>query len=327
MKTKLIAVGACLFEALSRAPESLAQDWPTRPVTLVAPFSAGGPADTMARILAPRLSELLGVQVIVENIGGAGGMVGTARVAKAAPDGYQFVIGSVGTHAHSQSLYRKPLYDAAADFAPVALIADTPIALVARKGLPVVTLQEFASYAKAYQTKMQYGSGGSGSPGHLACALLNTAIGVSIVHVPYRGGGPALQDMIAGRIDYQCLSTSVARPQIESETIKAIAILGPHRSQAIPNLVSSSEQGLPNLDAGIWQAFFFPRGTSPEIVRRLHRATVATLRTPSIRTKLADLGAIIVAPDRQSPEYLDRFVRNEVKKWAATIKAANIRLN
>src|SRR5215470_4043834 len=181
-----------------------AQDWPTRPLTMVAPAAAGSANDVVARILTPRLSELLGQQVIVENLGGAGGMTGAARVARAAPDGYQFVFGNVGTHAASQTLYEKPLYNAAIDFAPVALVAEQPIVLIARRDYPANNLQDFVAYAKANQAKMQYGSAGVGSAVHLACALLNAAIGVEITHLPYRGGNPAMQDLIAGRTDYQC---------------------------------------------------------------------------------------------------------------------------
>jgi tripartite-type tricarboxylate transporter receptor subunit TctC len=260
----------------------------------------------------------------VETIGGAGGTIGTSRVAKAAPDGYQFVLGSVGTHAQSQSLLQKPQYDAARDFAPVALIVETPVVLVTRRDLPPTNLQEFISYAKSNQKRIQYGSGGAGSPAHLACALLNAAIGVNVVHIPFRGGGPAMQEMIAGRIDYQCLATSVALPQIAAKTIRPIALLGRERSQALPHLASAHEQGLVNLDAGVWQAFFLPKRTPVEIVRKLNGATVATMTTASVQAKLEKLGAVVVAPERRSPEYLQQFVISEIKKWAAVIKAAAI---
>ena len=198
-----------------------AQEWPIRPVTMVVPFAAGGPGDVLGRILAPRLSELLGQPVIVENVGGGGGSIGSSRVAKAAPDGYQFVYGNVGTHAQYQLLYKKPLYDAASNFAPVALITETSSVLIVRKDLPVSDLPEFIAYAKANQTKMQYGSGGPGSPQHLTCELFNAAIGVNIIHVPYRGGGQAMQDLIAGLVDYLCPTTPIAIAQIEAKLVKA----------------------------------------------------------------------------------------------------------
>src|SRR6266516_134884 len=180
---RLIRFVVVALAVLNLGP-ALSQDWPTRPVTMVVPFAAGGPADTVARILAPGLSELLGQQVIIENMGGSGGMTGAARVAKAAPDGYQFVLGNVGTHAANQTFYKTPLYNAATDFAPVMLIAQTPLVLLARKDLPANNLQEFIAYAKAHQASMQYGSGGAGSASHLACVLLNAAVGLNVTHDP-----------------------------------------------------------------------------------------------------------------------------------------------
>ncbi|TMJ85706.1 MAG: tripartite tricarboxylate transporter substrate binding protein BugD [Alphaproteobacteria bacterium] len=240
---RLIRFVVVALAVLNLGP-ALSQDWPTRPVTMVAPFAAGGPADTVARILAPGLSELLGQQVIIENMGGSGGMTGAARVAKAAPDGYQFVLGNVGTHAANQTFYKTPLYNAATDFAPVMLIAQTPLVLLARKDLPADNLREFIAYAKTNQTSMQFGSGGAGSASHLACVLLNTAVGINVTHVPYRGAAPAMQDLIAGRIDYQCPDTPIAIAQIQSKMVKAIAILTRNRSPSLPAQATAHEQGL-----------------------------------------------------------------------------------
>src|SRR5271166_4005964 len=207
---RLLQFAAVVLAGLECTEPALSQQWPTRPMTMVVPFAAGGPADTVGRILAPRLSELLGQQVVIENVGGSGGMTGSSRVARAAPDGYQFVLGNVGTHAANQTFYRSPLYNAATDFAPVMLIAQTPLVLLARKELPADNLSEFIAYVKANQSSMQYGSGGAGSASHLACVLLNAAIGVAVTHVPYRGAAPAMQDLIAGRIDYQCPDSPIA---------------------------------------------------------------------------------------------------------------------
>src|SRR3981189_112344 len=182
------------------ATPAAAQDFPNRPVTMIIPFAAGGPTDVLGRIVGARMSEVLGQQVVIENVGGAGGMTGAARVAQAAPDGYTFVLGTVGTHAQGQSLYKKPLYNAATDFTPVALIAEVPIGLITRKALPVNNLQEFVAYAKANQAKMQYGSAGAGSATHLGCVLLNYLIGVDITHVPYPGTRPTKHDHNGGRI-------------------------------------------------------------------------------------------------------------------------------
>jgi tripartite-type tricarboxylate transporter receptor subunit TctC len=303
---------------------ALAQSWPTRPVTMVVPAAAGSSIDVIARVLSPGLSKQLGRQVIVENIGGAGGMTASARVAKAAPDGYQFVLGHSGTHAINQTLFKKPLYDAAADFAPVALIAELPIVLIARQNFPAANLKEFIAYAKANQAKMQYGSAGAGTTVHLACELLNAAIGIKITHIPYRGGGPAMQDLIAGLIDYQCVTTAAALPQIEGKIVKPVAILMKGRSPTLPELPSAHEQGLTDFEAVNWNAFFFPRGTPAPIIQRLNQATFATINTPSVQTKLQDDGAMVPAPERRSSEYLKEFVRSEIDKWEATIKASGL---
>ena len=275
------AIGLVL-NAFVPAP-GVAQDWPTRPITMVVPFAAGGATDVIGRILNPHLSEILGQQVIIENIGGAGGMIGAHRVAKAAPDGYQFVLGTAGTHAQNQTLYKHPLYNAATDFAPVVLVAEQPLVLIARKDLPANNLQEFIAYTKANQGKMQYGSAGAGSATHLACALLNVAIGVNVPHVSYRGGGHAMQDLIAGRIDYQCPNASAAIPQLESGLVKAIAILTKNRSLILPNLASAHEQGLKGFAVDNWNAFFLPKGTPAAIIRKLHEATVAVMNRPSVQ--------------------------------------------
>jgi tripartite-type tricarboxylate transporter receptor subunit TctC len=304
---------------------AVAQDWPSRPVTLVVPFAAGGPIDSIGRILATSLSERLGQQMIVENVGGAGGMTGTARVAKAAPDGYQIVLGNVGTHAGNQTIYRNPLYNAANDFAPVILVVDLPLVLVARKDLPADDLQGFIAYAKANQATMQFGSGGAGSATHLACALLNAAAGINVTHVPYRGGAPAMQDLIAGRIDYLCIDTPIALPQIESNTIKPIAVLTRARSASLPALASAHEQGLVDFAAANWAALFLPKDTPPPIVAKLHDAAAAAMETPALQAQMRKVGADLVPPERRSPAYLKTFVASEIEKWAGPIKASGLR--
>ncbi|HEY8442791.1 MAG TPA: tripartite tricarboxylate transporter substrate binding protein, partial [Xanthobacteraceae bacterium] len=207
-----------------------AQEWPSRPITLVVSFAAGSGDDLLARILSPALSELLGQQIVVENVGGAGGMSGVNRVAKAAPDGYQVILGGTGTFAANQTLYKHPLYNALTDFEPVALMTEQPMALIVRNELAVDTLQQFTAYAKPNQTKMQFGSGGPGSATHLACVLLNSAIGVSVTHVPYRSAAMAIQDIIGGRLDYVCPIVSTAIAQIEGHQVKPVALLSKTRS-------------------------------------------------------------------------------------------------
>jgi len=316
----LIAVAAALPDP---AP---AQSWPARPLTMVVTFAAGGGDDVLARIIGPRLSQALGQPVVIENISGAGGMTGAARVAKAPRDGYQFVLGGTGPFAANQTLYRHPLYRAETDFAPVALLAEQPLLLLARKDFPANDLPAFIAYTKANQAHMQYGSPGVGSTSHLACVLLNAAIGLDVTNVPYRGGAPAYQDLIAGRIDYMCPYSSTATPQVRAGVLKAIAVLSKHRLPALPNVGSADEQGLPGFDAYQWFGLFLPRGTPAEIVSKLHDAAVAALDSPEVRERLDQIGASVVAPERRSSAYLQGFVARETSKWGAAIRAANIEL-
>jgi tripartite-type tricarboxylate transporter receptor subunit TctC len=320
------AIAAIAVFAASCASAS-SQSWPTRPVTMVIPYAVGGPIDIIGRILAPRLSELLGQRVIVENVAGAGGMTGSSRVANAMPDGYQFVLGNVGSHAANQSFYKSPLYDSARDFAAVLLVAETPMVLLARTSLPGDNLLEFISYARVNTSRMQFGSGGLGSASHLACALLNAKIGIAVTHVPYRGAAPAMQDLIAGRIDYQCPDTPIAIPQLASGTIKAIAILTAGRSNSLPALASAHEQGLTDFAASNWFALFLPNATPGPIIQKLHDAAVSTLETSSVQQRMKEIDAAIVPPQRRSREYLQKFVEAEIDKWARLVKASGAAAN
>jgi tripartite-type tricarboxylate transporter receptor subunit TctC len=301
-----------------------AQDWPSRPLTMVVPFAAGGPVDVIARIVQRRLGEVLGQQIIVENVGGAGGMTGSQRVAQAPPDGYTFVLGSSGTHAINQSLYRKPLYNAATDFAPVILVAEAPLVLITRKDLAVNDLKEFIAYAKANQGKMQFGSAGAGTTTHVGGMLFNQAIGVEVLHVPYRGGGPALAELIAGRIDYICNIASTAIPAIQARSVNAIAMLAPERAPTLPDVPTAHEQGLAGFEAFTWNAAFLPPATPAAIVKRLNEAMNEVLDTPAVRERLDAAGLAIPAPERRSPDYLSRFVRGEIEKWGVPIKASGV---
>jgi tripartite-type tricarboxylate transporter receptor subunit TctC len=304
-----------------------AQTWPTRSLTMVVPFSAGGATDVVARILRGPLSDSLGQQVIIENIGGAGGMTGTNRVAKAAPDGYTFVLGNTGTHAHNQTLYRNPLYNPTIDFAPVGLIVDLPMVLVTRKDFPVDNLSEFVAYAKANGAKMQYGSAGVGSTTHLGCALLNAAVGISVTHVPYRGAASAMQDLLAGRLDYQCITVGTAAPLVEGKQLKAIANLTKNRSPAMSGVATAHEQSVKDFAADFWVAFFLPKGTPAAIVQKLNAATVAAMSHPSVQQRMAELGAEVVTPERRSPDYLRGFVGSQIQKWAGLIKISGVSID
>jgi tripartite-type tricarboxylate transporter receptor subunit TctC len=309
---------------LAAGATAMAQNYPTKPVTMIIPFAAGGPQDQIGRVMAQRMGELLGFQVVVENIGGAGGMTGSKRVADAAPDGYTFVLASVGTHAQGQTLYKRPLYNAATDFTPVALIAETPIAVISRKDLPVNNLKEFVTYAKANQAKMQYGSAGAGSATHLGCVVLNYVLGVDITHVPYRGTAPAMQDLIGGRIDYLCEIVNTAKPQIDGGTVKGLAIMTKERSPALPNLPTAAEQGTTGADSYTWSAILLPKGAPAAIVTKLNGTIVQAMKTSAVREALEKAGAQVVTDDRATPQYLGEFIRSEIEKWAAPIKASGV---
>ena len=319
-------IGAVVAGSLAVAGSAAAQDWPTRPVTMVIPFAAGGPQDTIGRVIAQRVGEILHQQVVIENVGGAGGTTGSLRVKNAAPDGYTFLLASVGTHAQSQTLYKRPPYNAAEDFTPVAFLGETPIALTVRKDLPVNNLKEFVDYAKKNEAKMTYGSAGAGSATHLGCVVLNSALGTNITHVPYRGTGPAMQDLHGGRIDFLCEIINTAKPHIEAGAIKALAIMTKERSPVLPNLPTALEQGVPGLEAYTWSAIFLPKGAPAEIVKKLNAAMVQALDTPLVRERLEGMGVTMPSPERRTPEYMAQFVRSEIKKWEEPIKASGAQI-
>jgi tripartite-type tricarboxylate transporter receptor subunit TctC len=315
-------LGAVLTGALTLSATAGAQEWPARPVTLVVPYAAGGPVDTIGRIMAARLSELLGQQVIIENIGGAGGMTGAARVAKATPDGYTVMLSGSAVLAINQTLYKRPLYNAVTDFEHVALFSDSARVLITRKDLPASTLPEFVAYAKANQAKMQYGSAGGGSGTHVCAILLDVAMGTKITHVPYRGAGPAMQDLIGGRIDYIAEQISTALPQVQGNSVKAIVTLGLDRAPGLEQLPTAQELGLSGLDCGSWGAFSFPKGTPEAIVRRLAQASNDAVETPAVSERFKSIGVTIPARERRTPEYLTKFVPSEIERWAGPIKAS-----
>jgi tripartite-type tricarboxylate transporter receptor subunit TctC len=318
-----IIAGACaaLFALIGSAA---AQDYPNRPVTLIIPFAAGGPTDVLGRIVAARMGELLGQQIVVENVGGAGGQTGGKRVADARPDGYTIGIGTVGTHAQGQTLYKRPLYNSQTDFTPVALLAQVPIVLTVRKDLPAKDFKEFVTYAKANQDKMQFGSAGAGSATHLGCVLLNYLIGTNITHIPFRGTGPAMGELQAGRIDFLCEISSTAKPHIDGGTVRALAIFNDTRSPALPDLATAEEQGTKGLIAYTWNAIFMPKGAPADVVAKLNKAAVDTINTPGVKEKLAGLGAEIATGGQTTPDYLAKLVKDETEKWAVPIKASGV---
>ncbi len=303
-----------------------AQTFPDKPITMIIPFAAGGPTDVLGRILAQTMGEILKQTVVVENVGGAGGMTGSKRAADAKPDGYTILLGTVGTHAQGQTLYKKPLYNSVTDFTPVALVAEVPIVLTVNKDLPVKDFKEFLAYAKANAGKMSYGSAGAGSATHLGCVVLDTAMGTKITHVPYKGTGPAMQDLHSGQIQFLCEIVTTAKPQIDGGAVKALAIMTSARSPVLPNLPTAAEQGL-DVQAYTWNAIFAPKGTPADIVKKLNDAALAAMHTPAVRDRLQGLGASIVADNRATPEYLGGFVKSEIEKWAAPIKASGVSID
>jgi len=319
---KMLAIATTLASV-----EAHAQAYPTRPITMVVPYAAGGSFDVLGRIIAVRMGEILGQSVIVENTTGAGGIVGVRRVIEARPDGYTFLLGTVGTHAYNQTIYKKRRYDAINDLAPVTLFSEQPMVLEVRKDLPANTFAEFSALLKQNGTKMQYGSAGAGSTTHLACSLLNARIGAEVTHVPYRGSAPATNDLIGGQIDYVCGNLGAAIALINGKQVKALALLSKDRSPLMPELATAHELGLADYDVTTWTAFFVPKGTPKEIVDKLTEVTHAAMETPAIKTRMTEIGVTGIAPERRSPEYLAQFVKDEVARWEGPIKSGGLQVD
>jgi tripartite-type tricarboxylate transporter receptor subunit TctC len=257
---------------------------------------------------------------VVDNVGAAAGTVGSQRVAKAAPDGYTALLSGSAVLAINQSLYKRPLYNALTDFEHVAMFADSARVLITRKDLPADTLPQFVAYAKANQAKMSYGSAGAGAGTHICAVLLDVAMGTKITHVPYRGAGPAMQDLIAGRVDYTAEQISTALPQIRGGKIKVLATFGLDRAPGLEEIPTADEQGLKGLDCGSWGSFSFPKGTPDAIVRRLAQASNEAVESQMVRDRFKQIGVVIPAKERRTPEYLRKFVVSETARWATPIK-------
>jgi tripartite-type tricarboxylate transporter receptor subunit TctC len=293
---------------------------------MIVPFAAGGPADTVGRILAERMRTSLGQTIVIENVPGAGGSIGVGRIARAAPDGYTFGMGISSTQVVNPVIYSLP-YDVQTDFEPITLLASNPHFIVAKKANPANDLREFIAWLKANPDKATAGTAGAGSPPHVGAVFFQNLTGTRIGYVPYRGGGPAMQDLIAGRFDYFCTLSGTVSQQIQGKLVKPIAVLSPERSPILPELATAQEQGLKDFEASTWFGFFLPKATPEPVIRRLNEATVATMETPSVQQRLREVGAIIVPPERRSSEYLQTFVLGEIAKNAAPIKAAGISMD
>ncbi|HMJ43997.1 MAG TPA: tripartite tricarboxylate transporter substrate binding protein [Pseudolabrys sp.] len=275
-------------------------------------------------MLAAGLSEVLGQQVIVENIGGGGSMIGTARVAKAPPDGYQFLFGSVDSMAIVPAMHKQAPYNTVNDFSPIGLVVDQPIVLVTRKDLPVSTMQDFIAYAKANQNSMQFGSSGVGSGSHFACARLNAAVSIEPAHVPYRGSGLAMQDLLGGRLDYFCALGAAAIGPMNAGSVKAIAVLTGEPSSLFPTLKTAKEQGVAGVESYFWTGFFFPKGTPDSIVQKLNNATNTILENPRTAERLRKVGVLPISIGERSSDYLKKFIQSEVVTWRDNVKSIGI---
>jgi len=305
---------------LSQLGAAAAQDWPTRYITAIVPFGAGNSVDIVGRLVVGRMSELLGQQVVVENIGGAGGSTGTLRAVRAAPDGYTIVVGGADTIAQSQTLLEKPPYNSATDLIPIVLAVDLPTVLVGRNALQPNNLKELIAYLKANQDKMQFGSSGVGGATHLACAQVMHAVGVNLTHVPYRSAAAGIQDLVSGNLDLYCPVAAGALPQIEAKSIKFYGVLTDQRSPLLPQLPTVAEQGLPGIQGNYWIGLFAPAGTPEPIAAKLSKAALEALETPAIQQRFREIGAAVVAPERRTPAYMKKFIPEEIASWGKIIR-------
>jgi tripartite-type tricarboxylate transporter receptor subunit TctC len=317
-----LAAGAAALPAVSRF--ALAQTYPSRPITIIAPFAPGGLTDVLGRILAEGMRTSLGQPVIIENVGGANGSIGTGRVARAAADGYTLVIGIWNTHVANGAIYALQ-YDIVKDFEPVLLLADAPLLLVASKAVPANDLKEFIAWLRANPDKTSMGTVGAGSPGHLLGILFQKQTGTRFGLVAYRGAGPMVQDIVAGQIEATFANSATSLPHVRAGSIKAFAITAKNRSAAVSDIPSVDEAGLPGLYFSLWAGLFVPKGTPRNIIRKLNAAAVNALGDPTIREKLTKQGFEIPPHEQQTPEALGAYQKAEIEKWWPIIKAAGIK--
>ena len=310
--------GLGLFSAQAQA-----QTYPTRSITMIVPFAAGGPTDVIARIVTGHMAQTLGQTIIIENVVGAGGTTATTRASRAANDGYTLITGHMGTHAASVPLYPKLAYHPEKNFEPVALLAGTPILILARKDFPPKDLKEFITYVKANAEKVNAAHAGIGSVSHVSCQLLESMLAIKPVSVPFNGTGPAMNALVGGQVDYMCDQIVNAVPQINGGTIKAYAVATPQRNPSLPNVPTTAEAGLPDFQAQAWNAIFAPKGTPAAVVARLNEAVVKALDDEGVRKRLLELGSVIPAPADRTPEALGTLVKNEIAKWTPVLKPVN----
>ena len=317
-----LAAGAAALPAVSRIAQ--AQTYPARPITMIVPFPPGGLTDVLARIIIDGMRSSLGQPLIIENIGGATGSIGTGRVARAAPDGYTVVEGIWNTHVANGATYALT-YDVVKDFEPIILLADSPLLLVVKRTFPANDLKELIDWLKANPDKASLGTIGAGSPGHLLGLLLQQETGTRFGHVAYRGAGPAMQDVVAGQIDGMFSNTATAIAHVRAGSIKGLVVTAKNRLALAPEVPSVDEAGLPGLHFSLWAGLFAPKGTPRPIIDKLNAAAVSTLADPGVRQTLAAQGFEVPPPSQQSPEALRAYQEAEIAKWWPIIKAANIK--
>jgi len=304
------------------AGDGIAQNYPTRPVTMIVPFAAGGPTDIVARIVGEHMSKVIGQQIVIENVAGAGGTTGITRGAQATADGYTIMMGHMGTHGAAPALYPRLRYDPTKDFAPIGMAAGTPILIVTRKDFPANTLSEFTAYLRANQDKVNEAHAGLGSVSFTTCTMLGAMVGAKPTRVAYSGTGPALNDLVGRKVDFMCDQIVNLVEQIKAGSIKALAIAIPERSPALPDVPTTREAGLPDYQVSAWNAIFAPKDTPPAVVARLNDALVKSLDDEGVRKRLLDLGGVIPVRAERTPEWLGQFVQAEVNRWTPVLKAA-----
>ena len=316
-----IALAVFFCAALATLTPSLAaaQAFPSKPVKLVIPFPPGGSLDNVGRLIAQKLSETWGQQVVIENKPGAGGNIGADAVAKSPPDGYTAVMGALSTHAVNPSLYRTMPYDAAKDFAPISNVAITPNVLIVSVKSPIHTLPELIAYAKANPGKVNFGSGSNGSAGHLAGELFKIDTGTDVMHIPYKGGAPALQALLAGDTQFMFDNLANAMAQVKGGTVRPIAVTTAQRSKLAPDLPTMAEAGMPGFDISTWFGLLAPAGTPPEIVNRIAQESAKALNAPALKERLLAQGAI---PSGMPPAEFSAFIAAETRKWAVVVKVS-----
>lgn len=316
-----ISLFAVLAVAAVCAP-AMAEDYPTRPITMIVPYPPGGPSDVVARIMADGMSKVLGHNVIIENVGGAGGTIGTARAAAAEHDGYTLLAASMGSHVSAPALYSNLKYDSTKDFEPIGLTANAPAAVIARKDFPANNFKEFVAHLKKNGDSVKQAHGGVGSSSHMACLLFTSELGLKPSLVAYRGTGPALNDVIGGHVDFFCEQVVSVQGAVRGGTVKAYVVSGNDRSPALPDVPSAKEIGAPDFQINIWSAIFAPKGTPKPVVEKLSAALNKTLEDPAIGKRLIELGGTVPPPAQRGPDYLAKILRADIARWNPILKAA-----